>query len=457
MTACRIVLAPVKQDGRIDALDVTMRFSGLTGTVGATLLRAQVNTVSIPCADPQALTLTDTRGDVPFALEAVEEYPVRYSDIRPLREPEGEIAVRYTLRPHVLKDTDICGPYFDFRAEDGGANASGLALLLDCPGFEGAISLSWDMRRCSGGKGVCTWGEGDVAFDGPLDRLRDSYFMFGDVHSETEGEFGFYWLGTPAFRVDTLAVYTRRLFGVMQAFFHDDEPVYRVFLRHDPFKTSGGTALRRSYMFGWNDTQPVSVDEKQNLLAHEMVHNWPQLNDRPYGTTTWYAEGTAEYYSIMLPLRAGLITKAQALAEVQRRTDAYYTNPTRRLSDMDAAKVCWQDRRAQRLAYGRGIFFLAAVDARIRRATGGQKRIDDVVLDLLDQDRRGVTLGNEVFLATVRRIAGIDVTDAWRVMHEGGHFAPDPDSFDVLFNVGEVPAREADTGAAAVSYRWSLR
>ena len=80
-------------------------------------------------------------------------------------------------------------------------------------------------------------------------------------------------------------------------------------------------------MFGWNDSQPVSVEEKQNLLAHEMVHNWPHLNDNPYGVTTWYAEGTAEYYSIMIPLRNGLITAAEALAEIQKRTDAYYTNP----------------------------------------------------------------------------------------------------------------------------------
>lgn len=39
-----------------------------------------------------------------------------------------------------------------------------------------------------------------------------------------------------------------------------------------------------------------------------MVHNWPQLNDNPYGVTTWYSEGTAEYYSVLLPLRLGLMT-----------------------------------------------------------------------------------------------------------------------------------------------------
>lgn len=457
MNSCSVVLKPLEQSGTIASLFVSMRFSGLRAGPGEPLLRIQTNTVSIPCANPEELSLTDEKGPLPFSLTDREEYPILYRDLLPLREPEGDVSVRYVLHPRRLGPDDVCGPYFDFRAEEGGANASGFALLPDCPGFEGQISLSWDLSACKGGSGVCTWGEGDLAFTGPLEKLRECYYAFGRVHAETDGQFGFYWLGTPSFRVDELAGCTKKLFSVMQAFFRDDDPVYRIFLRHDPFKTSGGTALKRSYMFGWNDTQPVSVPEKQNLLAHEMVHNWPQLNDRPYGTTTWYAEGTAEFYSIMLPLRAGLITREQALLEIQRRTDAYYTNPTRHLSDLEAARICWKDRRAQRLPYGRGVFFLANTDAQIRRATQGRASIDDVVLSLLELDRQGAGLGNEVFLDAVRRVSGLDVTEAWRVMHEGGHFAPDPDSFDALFTVAEVTVPEQDTGSDALSYRWALR
>ena len=62
-----------------------------------------------------------------------------------------------------------------------------------------------------------------------------------------------------------------------------------------------------------------------------------------------------------------------------------------------------------------------------------------------------------MFLDAVRRIGGIDVTEDWRVMHAGGHFAPDGDSFGGLFAVAEEKAQEADTGREAISYRWSLR
>ena len=308
-----------------------------------------------------------------------------------------------------------------------------------------------------GARAVCAWGEGDADREGSLDCLRQIYYAFGPLRSVTEGDFGMYWQDEPPFDAAALAEYVKKLYGIMRRFFRDDQAVYRVFMSHDRTVSSGGTALQRCYMFGWNDTQRVSIAEKQNLLAHEMVHNWPHLNDEPYGETTWYEEGTAEYYSIMIPLRAGLITKAQALDEIQKRTADYYTNPTRHLSDAEAAKICWQDRRAQRLAYGRGIFFLAGVDAQIRRATEGQKSLDDVVLSLLEMGRRNEALGNEAFLRAVQETADIDVSEQWRLMHGGGHFAPDPDSFDGLFTLSPVTAREADTGKDAVSYQWAIR
>lgn len=124
-------------------------------------------------------------------------------------------------------------------------------------------------------------GEGDCVFEGSLEKLRQGYFAFGDVKKITDGDFGYYWLSAPTFDVQELADYTKKLFGKMQVFFHDDQHDYRIFMRKDPFPHSGGTALMRSYMFGWNDAEPVSVREKQNILAHEMVHNWPHLNDNP--------------------------------------------------------------------------------------------------------------------------------------------------------------------------------
>ena len=457
MAKCKITLKPYGDAGLVSHMDVELCFDALSREAGQELCRVQKETVSIPCCDPKNFMVCDALGQVNVAEEELTAYPYVYKIYTAERAIEGEVRIGYTLYPRPYADGDRCGPYFDLKTEQGGANASGLALLPVMEGYSGKTSLHWDLSQMpQGSRGVNTWGEGDLTGELTYEQLFQGYYAVGQLSSITQGDFGFYWFGQPPFDVAAIAEYTQKLYAVMAPFFRDTESVYRIFLRKDPYPSSGGTALQRSYMFGWNDNEPVSVEEKQNILAHEMVHNWPSLNDNPYGITTWYSEGTAEFYSIMLPLRAGLISKQVALQEIQRRTDAYYTNPTRNLDNMKAAKICWQDRRAQRLSYGRGVFFLANVDAMMRTATDGNACIDDVVLKILDIARAGGTLSNALFLETVKELSGLDVTGEHKIMCEGGHFAPLPGSFDGHFGVKEVPAKEADTGADAVSYQWSV-
>ena len=451
-------LTPVREPGGIGRMHVRLTLFGADARAGDELARIRRRTVGVPGAEPLGTAVSDELGALPFVLKEWEEYPVCYLGVYAGRAARGPVVIEYDVAAGSRPDHGRHGPYFEWAAESGGVSGPGFAFLMAPAGFSGALSLVWHRERLEeGDRCVCTWGEGDLALEGPAELLTDCYYMLGPVRSVTEGEFGLYWLTEPEFDAQSLAAFTRDLFARMQAFFLDDRQVYRVFMREDHTETSGGTALRRSYMFGWNRRRQVSQVKRQILLAHEMVHNWPHLNDEPYGVTTWYSEGTAEYYSLVLPLRAGLISREQALRELQERTDAYYTNPTRHLSNMEAARAAWEDRRAQRLSYGRGLFYLAGADRRIRRASGGRVSLDDVVRALILKDRQGVTLGNQVYLDTVRGLCGLDETEALHAMCEGKDFAPDADSLDALFTVTPYDTAEQDTGKPAVSYRWGLR
>lgn len=457
---CTLTLRPHMSGRQLTHMEVHLALDELHLSNGAELCRMQLETVSIPGCHPEELHLTDGRGEVPLVLTEDRSYPYVYLICQVQRETTGPLSLRYTVSPRPYAPEQSCGPYFDLKAEDGGANAAGLSFLPSLAESEGDIRLHWDLSAMpAGAMGVNTFGEGDLSYTGSFEKLRQSYYAMGLLHRITRGDFGFYWLAEPSFDVEAIAAYVQRLYEVMAPFFRDTESVYRVFVRRDPdgYPGSGGTALLRSYMFGWNENKAVSVTEKQNILAHEMVHNWPQLNDEPYGTTTWYSEGTAEYYSILLPLRAGLIDRETALQEIQSRSDAYYTNPTRHLDNQEAARRSWEDRRIQKLPYGRGIFFLANADVQIRAATDSRCGIDDVVLELLRRDRAGEPLGNEVFLQVVREVSGLDLRPEWTRMCSGSHFAPLPGSFDGLFTVEELTGQEADTGNAATVYRWQLR
>lgn len=150
------------------------------------------------------------------------------------RELSGNVRVCYLVHPRPLRAGDRCAPYVDFRCENGGGTSSGNAFLAD---------------------------------------------------------FGIYWIAEPAFDMKGIAEYTQKLFGCMQTFFRDKDCVYRIFVRKDPYTHSGGSALSRSYLFGWNDTEPVTLLNKKSILAHEMVHNWPHLADSDNEITSWYSEG----------------------------------------------------------------------------------------------------------------------------------------------------------------------
>lgn len=455
---CDITLTPHMPAGQVESMDVALVLTDLPRTAGEELFRAQVETVTIPGCVPENVCITDDAGTVPFTQTDSTPYPYHFLHYAVQRDITGTVRIAYTVKPRPFCEGDRCGPYFDLKAEDGGASSAGLSFLPEITGLNGDISLHWDLSDCpEGATGICTFGEGDLSYQGALDKLQQSYFIFGMVSSITDGDFGFHWLTKPSFDVEAIAAYARDLFGRMSQFFRDDGKTYRIFMRKDPYPSSGGTALMRSYMFGWNETQPVSVKDKQNILAHEMVHNWPHLNDNPYGITSWYSEGTAEFFCVMLPFRMGLVNKEDTLKEIQSRTDAYYTNPTRHLENVEAAKICWKDRRAQRLPYGRGFFFLANTDVKIRQATDGQYSIDDVVLDILEKGRKGITLGNEVFLQTVKDLSGVDVTADWETMRTGGHIVPIEGCFDGHFSVTETEVPEADTGTPVTSYQWAIK
>ena len=333
-----------------------------------------------------------------------------------LREGSGKIKIFYHVKTRDITGITQYGPYFDLRSEKGGANGAGVTCMPLLPDGEYQISLKWNMEHMPpNSRGIWSFGEGDQIRRGKAEMLLYTFYAVGMVQSVEKGDFGFYWFGTPPFDVKRAAEHVKQMYFVMSRFFEDTSMEgYRVFARKDPFEKSGGTALSRSFLFGYNDTTKTTVESLQNLLAHEMVHNWPHMDDHPYGSCTWFTEGCAEFYSVMLPLRANLVSLRDTLEQIQKRTDEYFTNPTVSLSNEDAAKLFWKDRRTQRISYGRGFFFLANVDSMIRKATRGEKSVDDVVKLLTSMYLSGKSGTNEDFIRLVNEVAGVDISGDFR-------------------------------------------
>jgi hypothetical protein len=303
--ALDVVLTPHAAGGSVNRLDVRLRIASPGVAAGKTLLRMPLTIVSIPTAryDAAAIQASDERG--PLTLVAVDEPPTptgvyRHFDIE--RATAGDVVLRYGTSPRAVSSATRSGPLFDLRTQAAGIMGAGVYFFaLPDTHYPYRITLKWDLSGMPvGSRGIWSLGEGEQSTVAPADTLAFSYYAAGPVKSEpanSRGNFALYWIVEPSFKVVELADCIRKLYGYMSRFFTDEGAPYRVFIRADPYPGGSGTALAKSFVFGYGPDVETNGRDRQMLLAHEMVHNWPRLNGEVHSETAWYTEGTAEYYS----------------------------------------------------------------------------------------------------------------------------------------------------------------
>ncbi len=143
-----------------------------------------------------------------------------------------------------------------------------------------------------------------------------------------------------------------------------------------------------------------SYREALLLFAHELFHAWNVKRIRPeafgpfdYGREVhtkdlWALEGITSYYETLLPLRAGLLTEAQAFEQWATRWKEHLETPGRKIQSAEMASFdTWirfyrPDENSPNVSesyYRRGALLGLALDLTLRRATGGRRGLDDVM------------------------------------------------------------------------------
>jgi hypothetical protein len=457
--ALEVVLRPHVTGSGDSYIDVRMTLRSPDVAAGQILVHMPLKIVGIPTAryDGNAISASDAQG--PLALTAEDEPPTPqwiYRDWKISRATAGDVVLTYRAPPRHVTAATNNGPLFDLREEAGGFVGAGIGILA-LPTREGPwrIDLKWDLSEApAGSRGVWSLGEGDVTVTVPAETLGYSYYMVGPLNSipaRDDGKFGLYWLGEPPFDVSALGQRIRALYTTMASFFHDSDSSYRVFMRQNPFEGTGGTGLARSFMFGYNPPAKPTVDALQGLLAHEIAHNWPAMQGE-HADTAWYSEGTAEYYSLLLSSRAGLLSPGQFLSSINEKARAYYQNPYLTLTNPQAAKLFWTDPAAQTVPYGRGFIYLQLTDGAIRAKSGGKRSLDDVVLELYRRKVQDQPYGIPQWLDLVgREIGAREARRAYDDMVAGTVEAPDTHRFAPCFKVVRQSTRKFDLGFARSS------
>ena len=170
-----------------------------------------------------------------------------------------------------------------------------------------------------------------------------------------------------------------------------------------------------------------------STTSHEFFHVWNVKRLRPvelgpfdyehevHTRSLWIAEGLTDYYADILLARAGLITEDEYFGQISAAIRTLQTTPGRLVQTAESASFdAWireyrPDENSPNVSisyYTKGAVLGFALDAEIRRLTGGRRALDDVMRLAYERyaGARGYT--PEQFRQTAAEVAGTDL-GAW--------------------------------------------
>jgi predicted metalloprotease with PDZ domain len=167
-----------------------------------------------------------------------------------------------------------------------------------------------------------------------------------------------------------------------------------------------------------------------SLVAHEYFHNWNVKRLRPvelgpfdyetenYVRTLWVAEGFTDYYADVLVRRTGLSTLDEYFDGLSGQIEAVQTRPGRLVTAVEMASYdTWikQYRPDENTSnttidyYPKGAVIAFLLDAKIRKASGGTKTLDDAMQVALQRYGGAKGYTPQQFYQVMAEVAGADL------------------------------------------------
>lgn len=461
-----ITLAPGAPDARgmVPYVDVTIVAEAMHEAVDEPMLRLPVvsNTVVTSAGVLENLTLSDANG--PIAAETMDfdaDSSNRFRFWKAPRAVDGTVTVRY--RVPIDADAPPLGlPQYEMRTEEGTFSAAGIAfLLLPEDETRRIVHVSWDFSAYGAdGVGASSFGVGDVTSSGPIPARQASsaYYMGGrpGIYRAPGGGFFGAWQGETPFAMDGVMEWAAGLQRFYGQFFGYSAENFGVFGRTNRINPGSGIGLTDSFAFTFNMTSVA--DDLRGLLAHEMLHTWvgsldDSMDEAGGLDRAWFGEGLAVYYQRLLPWRAGLMTDAEFLADLNSTAARYYTDIMIHVPNADIPEGFWRDTRIRVLPYDRGSLYFASVDAAIRAKTGGARSLDDIVRTMLNARRAGENMDEAMWRRLLRAELGDEGIAGFEAMLRGDTVEVPSDAFGPRFRRTTATLRRYDLGFDMASLR----
>jgi predicted metalloprotease with PDZ domain len=448
--------APNAQN-HVPYLDVSVILDGPNVATGEPLLRMPLvtNNVETVAATIEKLSVSDAKGPLELTFkDDPEGGRSQYRHWVATRATQGQLTVRYRAPISLVLAPRGAAPPLELRSDTGSFSGQGdTFLLLPESQLPWKFAIRWDLSRMGAhAAGVSTFGKGNVApNNADLQDLKASFFMGGNVHvyPETPPAAGFFaaWYGNAPFDLLKLVRSEQKVYEFYEKFFkRPSSAPYGVFLRENLVNAGGGTSLGESAFVATFGAK-TDPDELTITLAHEMLHTFVGGLDSPPGMeSSWYSEGLAVYYARLLALRAGQITPAQFLVDLNTTAGRFYTDALIHTPNDQIAPNFWADTRIRVLPYDRGSMYFSVVDGELRAASGGKVKLDDLLLAMLDRRKHGLPLDKADWIALVREHLGRNGEAEFQAMLSGAIMVPEPQGFGPCFTRITKPLRRYQLG-----------
>jgi predicted metalloprotease with PDZ domain len=185
----------------------------------------------------------------------------------------------------------------------------------------------------------------------------------------------------------------------------------------------------------WTTRTPRAYQAWLETASHEFFHTWNVKRLRPLELgpfdyesevltrSLWLAEGFTDYYGALAVHRAGLSTRDEFLEGLSSEIESLQTTPGRLVQSAELASLdAWirfyrPDENTSNSSvnyYTKGALIAFLLDAKIRKATSGNRSLDDVMRAAYERYSGKTGYTPEQFRAVAEQVAGIDLQTFWR-------------------------------------------
>ena len=296
-------------DGSAVSIAFVLKLQTCSWDASKTVCSMPRKLANVPAQDYDTLQASDSLGNL--RLEVVDfDAPLRQWKAE--RATEGDVTIEFQALPRVVDEKTPVGPRLDLRRDQGGLMGVGITFIPVPQMADSKQSVrhvvEWNIQSSPAGtRAITSIGEGPQPVEkvGPPNTLAMTVYAVGEVKSYPEENtighdyFGVYWFGAPP-GIPRVAKLNYEIFNHMAHYFGETPSKsnrYSIFIRCAiPARGFGGTAGPRCYVLEYDaNLHKISDQEVFYLLVHEMVHNWPDLEDARQmderEPVQWYREG----------------------------------------------------------------------------------------------------------------------------------------------------------------------